>query len=95
MGHHDAHVSSQKKRNLPRRGWPRICDVKNKALTYWRGRFIDELVASMPSDMPDLKKATNHLAPLTLPGQIAYYFPDVPVAMGFTVCETSLDISTR
>ncbi|KAI1350266.1 hypothetical protein F5Y01DRAFT_326639 [Xylaria sp. FL0043] len=38
--------------------------------------IIDEMVASMPSDMPDLKEATNHLAPLNLPAQILMYYPE-------------------
>ncbi|KAL8923178.1 MAG: hypothetical protein Q9208_004741 [Pyrenodesmia sp. 3 TL-2023] len=37
--------------------------------------IIDELAESFPSDVPDLKESTNHLAPLTLPAQIGLYFP--------------------
>ncbi|KAJ2972169.1 hypothetical protein NUW58_g9240 [Xylaria curta] len=38
--------------------------------------IIDDIVSSMPSDMPDLKEATNHLAPLNLPAQILMYYPE-------------------
>ncbi|KAL4976937.1 FAD/NAD(P)-binding domain-containing protein [Aspergillus desertorum] len=37
--------------------------------------IIDQITASFPSDMPDLKEATNHLAPLRLPAQIGLYYP--------------------
>ncbi|KAJ5124077.1 FAD/NAD(P)-binding domain-containing protein [Penicillium bovifimosum] len=38
--------------------------------------IIDQLAEAFPSDMPDLKEATNHLAPLKLPAQIGLYFPN-------------------
>ncbi|KAI1155275.1 FAD/NAD(P)-binding domain-containing protein [Nemania diffusa] len=44
--------------------------------------ITDEIVSSMPSDMPDLKEATNHLAPLDLPAQILMYYPEQD-RMGF------------
>ncbi|KAF7502831.1 hypothetical protein GJ744_005010 [Endocarpon pusillum] len=37
--------------------------------------IIDDLASSFPSDVPDLKESTNHLAPLTLPAQIGLYYP--------------------
>ncbi|RYP90387.1 hypothetical protein DL770_003471 [Monosporascus sp. CRB-9-2] len=37
--------------------------------------IIDELAQAFPADMPDLKEATDHLAPLDLPAQIGLYFP--------------------
>lgn len=36
--------------------------------------IIDEFLAALPSDMPDLKQATDHLAPLELRHQFAYYY---------------------
>ncbi|KAL3417499.1 early conidial development-2 [Phlyctema vagabunda] len=45
--------------------------------------IIDRLVSSFPSDMPDLREATNHLAPLTLPVQIAMFYPDRTDRVGF------------
>ena len=39
----------------------------------------------MPSDMPDLKQATNHLAPLTLPAQIVIYYPERQDRLGRVV----------
>ncbi|KAH6974602.1 hypothetical protein BKA56DRAFT_490716 [Ilyonectria sp. MPI-CAGE-AT-0026] len=36
--------------------------------------IVEELLASLPDDLPDLKKATDHLAPLTLRHQFAYYY---------------------
>ena len=50
--------------------------------------IVDELVASMPSDMPDLKQATNHLAPLTLPAQIMIYYPERQDRLGWVVRDT-------
>ncbi|KAI9151435.1 fad binding domain [Paramyrothecium foliicola] len=44
--------------------------------------IVDQLQASFPSDMADLKEATNHLAPLTLPAQMGLYFPGRPGRMG-------------
>ncbi|PLN77494.1 FAD/NAD(P)-binding domain-containing protein [Aspergillus taichungensis] len=38
--------------------------------------IIDQITASFPSDMPNLKEATNHLAPLDLPAQIGLYYPN-------------------
>ncbi|KAL6818059.1 hypothetical protein GGI42DRAFT_347320 [Trichoderma sp. SZMC 28013] len=35
--------------------------------------ITDELVASMPSDMPDLRQATDHMSPLKIPTQICLY----------------------
>ncbi|KAI0439971.1 FAD/NAD(P)-binding domain-containing protein [Xylaria telfairii] len=37
--------------------------------------ILDDLAASFPSDMPDLKSSTNHLAPLNLPVQLSLYYP--------------------
>ncbi|KAF2678708.1 FAD/NAD(P)-binding domain-containing protein [Lentithecium fluviatile CBS 122367] len=36
--------------------------------------IIDEFLAALPSDMPDLKQSTDHLAPLNLRHQFAYYY---------------------
>lgn len=35
--------------------------------------------------MPDLKEATNHLAPLSLPAQMAVHFPVMKTRVGFEV----------
>lgn len=35
--------------------------------------------------MPDLKEATNHLAPLDLPAQITMFYPDRKDRVGFQV----------
>ena len=57
--------------------------------------IVDELVASMPSDMPDLKEATNHLAPLNLPAQIVIYYPERQDRLGWVVRETPSDQETE
>ncbi|KAL7911481.1 hypothetical protein GGI35DRAFT_442910 [Trichoderma velutinum] len=44
--------------------------------------IISQLASSFPADMPDLKEATNHLAPLTLPAQMGLYFPGRPGRLG-------------
>ncbi|KAL5113215.1 hypothetical protein ACEQ8H_008922 [Pleosporales sp. CAS-2024a] len=36
--------------------------------------IIDQLLAVLPSDMPDLRESTDHLAPLDLPCQLVYYY---------------------
>lgn len=41
--------------------------------------------------MPDLKEATNHLAPLSLPAQMAVHFPVMKTRVGFEV--RSLQVS--
>lgn len=48
--------------------------------------IIDKLSSSFPSDMPDLRASTNHLAPLKLPVQIAVYLPGRKDRVGFQVC---------
>lgn len=40
---------------------------------------------TFPDDMPDLREATNHLAPLTLPAQLAMYIPGREHRFGFQV----------
>lgn len=50
--------------------------------------IIDQITAAFPSDMPDLKEATNHLAPLTLPAQIGLYFPGREGRLGVQVVST-------
>ena len=45
----------------------------------------------MPSDMPDLKQATNHLAPLTLPAQIVIYYPERQDRLGWVVRDTCIE----
>jgi hypothetical protein len=47
--------------------------------------IIDQIAAAFPSDMPDLKEATNHLAPLKLPAQIGLYFPGREGRLGVQV----------
>ena len=59
--------------------------------------IVDELVASMPSDMPDLKEATDHLAPLNLPAQIVIYYPERQDRLGWVVgdtCHPLIEISS-
>ncbi|KAF2258399.1 FAD/NAD(P)-binding domain-containing protein [Lojkania enalia] len=36
--------------------------------------IIDEFLSALPADMPDLKESTDHLAPLDLRHQFAYYY---------------------
>ncbi|KAI8711024.1 Fad binding domain protein [Fusarium sp. LHS14.1] len=36
--------------------------------------IVEDLLACLPDDMPDLKESTNHLAPLTLSHQFVYYY---------------------
>ena len=49
--------------------------------------IIADLVGSFPDDMPDFKKATNHLEPLGhLDAQMALCFPGSVVRMGVQVC---------
>ncbi len=47
--------------------------------------IVKELVDSFPGDMPDLRESTNHLAPLTLPAQLAMYIPGREHRFGFQV----------
>ena len=47
--------------------------------------IIDQITAAFPSDMPDLKEATNHLAPLDLPAQIGLYYPGREGRLGVQV----------
>ncbi|KAJ5188314.1 Monooxygenase FAD-binding [Penicillium cf. griseofulvum] len=49
-------------------------------------RILDDLVSSLPSDLPDVREATNHLAPLTLPGQFRYYYGGKDQGYGFEDC---------
>lgn len=46
---------------------------------------MDSLLATFPSDMPDLKASTNHLLPLDLPAQLAMYTPGREDRWGFQV----------
>lgn len=46
---------------------------------------IDEIATSFPSDMPDLKAATNHLTPLKLPAQMCMYLPGIEGRIGYEV----------
>ncbi|KAL5402960.1 hypothetical protein PMIN06_003017 [Paraphaeosphaeria minitans] len=36
--------------------------------------IVDEFLSALPPDMPDLRESTNHLAPLDLRHQFAYYY---------------------
>lgn len=47
--------------------------------------IVDKLASSFPSDLPDFKEATNHLAPLNLPAQIGLYFPGREGRLGVEV----------
>lgn len=47
--------------------------------------ITDELVASMPSDMPDLREATDHMSPLKIPTQICLYPAESNVRVGWEV----------
>lgn len=40
--------------------------------------MLDELVAAMPNDMPSFGEAVDHLRPLMLPAQIAFYLTNNP-----------------
>lgn len=48
--------------------------------------MVSDLASAFPSDVPDLREATNHLAPLTLPAQICMYFPGKEGRIGVEVC---------
>ncbi|PKK43459.1 hypothetical protein CI102_11825 [Trichoderma harzianum] len=48
--------------------------------------ITDELVASMPSDMPDLRQATDHMSPLKIPTQICLYPAESNVRVGWEDC---------
>ncbi|KAI0172768.1 FAD/NAD(P)-binding domain-containing protein [Hypoxylon sp. FL1284] len=45
--------------------------------------IVDDLVSAFPSDMPDLRTSTNHLAPLKLPAQLSMYMPGREGRWGF------------
>ncbi|KKK17014.1 hypothetical protein ARAM_003406 [Aspergillus rambellii] len=45
--------------------------------------ITDDLVASMPSDLPDLKESTNHMNPLKLPTQICLYPAESNMRVGW------------
>ena len=47
--------------------------------------IVDELAKAFPEDVPDLKEATDHLAPLNLPAQIGLYFPGREGRLGVQV----------
>lgn len=47
------------------------------------------MISAFPADMPDLKESTNHLAPLTIPAQVAVHFNGTPGRVGFEVCSIS------
>lgn len=47
--------------------------------------LLGDLASSFPSDLPDLREATNHLAPLTLPAQICMYAPGIQGRVGVEV----------
>ncbi|KAL8924839.1 MAG: hypothetical protein Q9172_002504 [Xanthocarpia lactea] len=44
--------------------------------------IIDDLQKAFPSDVGDLKEATDHLQPLDLPAQIGLYFPGMEGRLG-------------
>lgn len=44
------------------------------------------MISAFPADMSDLKESTNHLAPLTIPAQVAVHFNGTPGRVGFEVC---------
>lgn len=48
-----------------------------------------------PSDMPDLKSSTNHLAPLNLPAQLSLYYPGREGRLGIQVRGLHTLITTR
>ncbi|KAF1829264.1 FAD/NAD(P)-binding domain-containing protein [Decorospora gaudefroyi] len=45
--------------------------------------ITDDLIASMPDDLPDLKQATNHMLPLKLPTQICLYPAESNMRVGW------------
>ncbi|RYP81858.1 hypothetical protein DL769_001818 [Monosporascus sp. CRB-8-3] len=45
--------------------------------------ITDDLIASMPSDLPDLKESTDHMSPLKLPTQICLYPAESAVRVGW------------
>lgn len=57
-----------------------MCSAINR-----RGSITDDLVASMPSDLPDLKEATDHMSPLKLPTQICLYPAESKIRVGWEV----------
>lgn len=53
--------------------------------------IVDDLVSAFPSDMPDLRDSTNHLAPLKMPAQLSMYMPGREDRWGFQVESLSFD----
>ncbi|KAI1816161.1 FAD/NAD(P)-binding domain-containing protein [Poronia punctata] len=47
------------------------------------GVIIDEMTSSFPSDLPDFRDSTSHLAPLSLPSQICMYYSGKEGRIGF------------
>lgn len=47
--------------------------------------IIDQFLSILPEDMPDLKESTDHLAPLKLRHQFAYYHGGREDKLGFEV----------
>ncbi|RYP42277.1 hypothetical protein DL767_000441 [Monosporascus sp. MG133] len=45
--------------------------------------IVDDLLSAFPSDMPDLRTSTNHLAPLKLPAQLSMFVPGREDRWGF------------
>ncbi|KAH8902857.1 FAD/NAD(P)-binding domain-containing protein [Coniochaeta sp. PMI_546] len=45
--------------------------------------IVDELLSALPSDMPDLRESTNHMAPLKLRHQFVYYYGGRDDRFGF------------
>ncbi|KIL88414.1 fad binding domain protein [Fusarium avenaceum] len=45
--------------------------------------IVEDLLACLPDDMPDLKESTNHLAPLSLSHQFVYYYGGQQSRYGF------------
>ncbi|KAM0543841.1 hypothetical protein ACHAPJ_012078 [Fusarium lateritium] len=48
--------------------------------------IVDDLVASMPDDLPDLKQAVDHIRPLNLPTQICLYPAETDNRVGWEDC---------
>ena len=55
-------------------------------MTCEKNSIIDQFLAILPEDMPDLKESTDHLAPLNLRHQFAYYHGGREDKLGFEVC---------
>ncbi|KAJ5103127.1 Monooxygenase FAD-binding [Penicillium argentinense] len=49
--------------------------------------IVDTFLSSLPSDLPDVREATNHLAPLNIPAQFRYYYAGKDDGFGFEVCD--------